>query len=374
MKVLVAGDFCPQNRVSKLFDKGDYSSVLQGVRNLTNKVDYSVVNFECPISEDQSFAIRKVGPNLRCGKSGAEALKWAGFKCATLANNHFYDYGAEGVRNTVEIFEGLGIDTVGGGINIEKASVSLYKQLGAKTLAIVNCCEHEFSIAGNDKGGSNPLNPIRQFSAIREAKAKADIVLVVVHGGHEHYQLPSIRMQETYRFFIDVGADAVVNHHQHCYSGYEIYQGKPIFYGLGNFCFDYPVFAKEHVSWAFGYMVELDFGESLSFRVIPYEQCGKEAVVKILPEDSFNTELTELNKTIANIELLRVAQDNYYNKSMAGILTIFQPFRSRLAFGLRKFKIMPSLMSRRWQLALYNYILCEAHRDKVEYFLEQYNH
>lgn len=43
-------------------------------------------------------------------------------------------------------------------------------------------------------------------------------------------------MQEIYRFFVDIGADAVINHHQHCYSGYEVYKEKPIFYGLGNFC------------------------------------------------------------------------------------------------------------------------------------------
>ena len=36
-----------------------------------------------------------------------------------------------------------------------------------------------------------------------------------------------------------VGADAVVNHHQHCYSGYEVYKDKPVFYGLGNLLFDH---------------------------------------------------------------------------------------------------------------------------------------
>ena len=51
---------------------------------------------------------------------------------------------------------------------------------------------------------------------VEEAKKKADFVLVIVHGGSEHFQLPTPRMQATYRFFVDAGADAVVNHHQHC--------------------------------------------------------------------------------------------------------------------------------------------------------------
>ena len=63
-------------------------------------------------------------------------------------------------------------------------------------------------------------------------------------------------MMETYRFFIEVGADAVVNHHQHCFSGYEIYKNKPIFYGLGNFSFD-GIGSGDR--WSSGYIVTLNF-------------------------------------------------------------------------------------------------------------------
>lgn len=68
-------------------------------------------------------------------------------------------------------------------------------------------------------------------------------------------------MVDTYRFFIDAGADAVINHHQHCISGYEHYQGKPIFYGIGNFFFP-PIFKHTPKSWNEGYMVTLFLGES----------------------------------------------------------------------------------------------------------------
>jgi poly-gamma-glutamate synthesis protein (capsule biosynthesis protein) len=121
---------------------------------------------------------------------------------------------------------------VGGGTNLQEASKILYKKIDEKVLALINCCENEFSIATEVTAGSNPLNPIQQYYAIQEAKSKADYVLVIVHGGHELWQLPSPRMQETYRFFIDAGADAVVNHHQHCYSGYEIYKKKPYILNL----------------------------------------------------------------------------------------------------------------------------------------------
>ena len=270
MKILIAGDFCPQNRVSQQIDKENYELVLGQVREVTTKADYSIVNFECPVTKGGEKPIMKQGPNLQCSSKGIEAVKWAGFDCVTLANNHFRDYGDEGVKNTIDVCMEIGIDAVGGGENLMEASAILYKQIGDHTLAIINCCEHEFSIATETQGGANPLNPIQQYYSIKEAKEKADYVLVIVHGGHEHWQLPSPRMQETYRFFVDAGADAVVNHHQHCYSGFEVYNNKPIFYGLGNFCFDWP--ERNSEKWNHGYMVCLDLNKTIGFKIIPYKQ------------------------------------------------------------------------------------------------------
>ena len=221
MKIIVAGDFCPNGRVAPILEKNEFESVLGEVKTLiSSEFDYSVVNFESPVVEHPAEPIKKCGPSLKSSEKAVKALKWVGFNCLTLANNHFYDYGEVGVDDSISAIEKMGLDHVGAGKNLLEASMPLYKEIGGKILAIVNCCEHEFSIATDRTGGSNPLNPIRQYYAIREAKEKADFVLVIVHGGFEHYQLPSVRMQETYRFFITIVADAVVNHHQHCFIVY----------------------------------------------------------------------------------------------------------------------------------------------------------
>lgn len=201
MKILIAGDFCPQNRVAYNFDSELFATVLSEARKLTESVDYSIVNFECPVIDELKQPIIKCGPNLYCSEKGVQAVKWAGFDCVTLANNHFLDYGEYGVRSSLSFFEKYELDTVGGGVNIHDASKILYKYINGSCIAIVNCCEHEFSIASDQKAGSNPLNPISQYYSIKEAQKHADYVLVIVHGGHEHYQLPSLRMQELYRFF-----------------------------------------------------------------------------------------------------------------------------------------------------------------------------
>ena len=371
MIILVAGDYCPQYRVAERFEKDDFESVLGDVKKVLERSDYSVVNFECPITFGTENAIVKNGPNLRCSERGIEALKWAGFDCVSLANNHFYDYGENGVQQTVSACNDKGIDIVGGGINIERASTVLYKKIGDKTLAIINCCEHEFSIATETSGGSNPLNPIQQYYAIQEARKKANYVLVIVHGGHELFQLPSPRMQETYRFFVDAGADAVVNHHQHCYSGYEVYHGKPIIYGLGNFCFDEK--GSTGGIWNEGYLLMLNFDDSFSFKIIPYNQCDKEPKVVLLPEGSFDVKLNELNSIIQNKKLLVDHVNRYFDSCNKQSSYIFEPLMNRVYTSLRYRNIMPSLVSDKRKILAFDFISCESHRDRIIRFLSDYN-
>lgn len=364
MKVLVAGDFCPQSRVAELFEKGSYSDVLGEVKETIESADYSIVNFECPITKGGEKPIEKIGPNLHCGESGLQAVKWAGFDCVTLANNHFLDYGEEGVKNTLDTCKKIGIDTVGGGINLQEASKILYKEINGQTLAIINCCEHEFSIATDDTAGSNPLNPIKQYYAIQEAHKMADCVLVIVHGGHEYYQLPSLRMQETYRFFIDAGADAVVNHHQHCYSGYEIYHDKPIFYGLGNFCFDHH--NKHEGIWTEGYAVTLNFTNgNMRYEFHQYVQCSKIANVHFLPQGAYDEKIKLLCDTLTDEMMLKKKQNEYYRKSSPQYENIFEPVRNRYFLGAKRRGWLPSLISKKKRLLLENFITCESHLDKV---------
>lgn len=366
MRILIAGDFCPRNRVSAAFEKEDYASVLSEVKELTAKSDYSIVNFECPVVIGKAKPLEKQGPSLECAEYGVKAIKYAGFDCVTLANNHFLDYGEKGVVDSLTSFDSQGMDHVGGGMNVAEASNTLYKDINGKRLAVINCCEHEFSIATTTTAGSNPLNPIRQYYAIMEAQKNADCVLVVVHGGHEHFQLPSLRMVETYRFFIDAGADAVVNHHQHCYSGYEVYKGKPIFYGLGNFCFDGNMSGKQ--LWHEGYMVSLNFEEQVSFDILPYTQCGEEPKVSFTRDNAFDERIKKLNNIIANPVLLEGAITGYYEKNASNYSVIFEPCNNRSFLALKRRGWLPSLISKKRKLMAQNYIECEAHRDKLLYY------
>ena len=364
MKIVVTGDYCPWERVAGDFAQGDYRAI-DALTPIFTESDYSIVNLECPILHRGEKPIVKSGPHMHADSRALDALKGVGTKCVTLANNHFRDFGDEGVLNTLSELSSYGIDYVGGGANLSDAAAVLYKKIGKEKLAIVNCCEHESSIATAEHCGSNPLNPIQQYYAIQEAKKNADYVLVIVHGGVEHYQLPTPRMQETYRFFIDAGADTVINHHQHCYSGYEIYQGKPIFYGLGNLCFDR---SKRNSPWNEGYLVELSFSNSqITHRLIPYHQCDAEPKVVMCNEQEqqvFEKRIEELNEIIADPGELQAR----YNKLLFDTLNLYlfyvEPYRSRIAKFLYRKHLLPSFMRPKY-VELNNVIQCESHRERL---------
>lgn len=362
-KILIAGDYCPHHRISKMVANKDYS-FFDEIKKYTESADYSIVNFECPVVEGKVKPIAKCGPALRTERNAVSAMKYAGFDCVTLANNHFRDYGDSGCKTTIDELNKQQIDYVGGGINLAEAQKILYKELDDKRIAIVNFCENEFSIATDTSAGAAPIDTVDNYNQITEARKNADYVIVIIHGGHEHYQLPSPRMKKLYRHYVDLGADAVVNHHQHCYSGYEIYKGRPIVYGLGNFCFDWE--GEENSIWNDGYMVLLEFDKTIQIELIPYKQCNTEPKVKLLTTEEsskFNISIDKLNLIISDDKQLAEAFADWCNKRYNSVNSLFRSYHNRYlnAAAIRGWIKHPQRPNE--IKAMLNYIMCESHRD-----------
>lgn len=370
INILVSGDYSPQNRVLNLIEEGKYEAIFGEIRALNSTADYSIINFESTVADETDIPIHKHGPNLRCTSRALEALKWSGFDMVTVANNHFYDYGQISLEKSFEAIKKYGLDYVGGGFNLSEAKNTFYKQIKGKCFAFINCCEHEFSIATSDKGGSNPLNPIQQYYAIVEAKQKADFVIVIVHGGPENFSLPTQRMKETYRFFIDAGADTVINHHQHCYSGFEYYKEKPIIYGLGNLCFDK---GTVNMPWNEGYISELSFDDSdIRLTLHPYVQCAQTPEIKFLENrEKFESQINKLNQIIKDDVNLELAAEDYYQDSANSYLSTFEPYNNRYMLYAWSHHIIPSSFRGRRIDKVQNILSCESHLDRLKYIVSQ---
>lgn len=369
MNILIAGDLCPRYRGAYIMESEEIlKSAFEEVRDIVNQSDYSIVNLECPVVSSAAKPILKMGPNLCCSENVGDLLDYIGFKCVTLANNHIMDYGKQGLIDTMDFCRKRHIDYMGVGLSECEASSTFYKKIDNKTIAIINCCEQEFSIASGDNAGAAHLEPVAIYYRINNAQNKADRVIVIVHGGHEHWQLPSPRMVDLYRFFIDAGADVVVNHHQHCYSGYERYKDGLIFYGLGNFFFDSKPIKVDSL-WNYGYMVTLSFEDDISFEIIPYSQCDNYCGITLLQREKFNDRFDELNGIIADRKALERETNQYYAKESRECALAFEPVQNRYVLGLQFRKILPLFKTKKSLLRLYNFVLCESHRDKVKWYL-----
>ena len=200
MNILFCGDFFPSLRISERIESGDYH-FFDSIKPLTEEADYSIVDFEGPVVEGNAVPIQKTGPNLRCTSKAMAAVKYAGFNCVSFANNHFRDFGDNGVNQSINAANKYGLDYMGGGVTLDDARKILYTVIKDEKLAVINVCEHEWSIATVGHGGSNPLDIVDNYHDIQAAKEQAERVIVMIHGGVEHYQLPTPRMQKLYRFF-----------------------------------------------------------------------------------------------------------------------------------------------------------------------------
>ncbi len=177
------------------------------------------------------------------GADKAAIFNEINIELVTLANNHIYDYGADVFSQTLEIYEELGIQTIGAGENIEEASEAAYYVINGYKFAFVNANRSEKNIltpeATEDSSGVvRCYDPEYFISVIEEAEKEADYVVAIIHWGTEYSDVIEDVMLETSHYYIDAGADVIIGHHAHVLQGIEYYDGKPIFYNLGNFLFN----------------------------------------------------------------------------------------------------------------------------------------
>lgn len=372
MRLLIAGDLTLQDRAARTNWSIDaLQKAFGSVKNIAEGCDYAIVNLESPVTECNK-AIVKDGPSLKNLPSVKDIIKYCGFDIVTLANNHLKDYGSQGVLDTIAFCQKNGLQTIGAGKNLDiaRGAIVLEDSRGFK-IGLLNVCEHESSIATTIQAGSNPLDITNLYYDIKALKETTDKVVVIVHGGREHYQLPTPRMKREYHLIADFGADVIVNHHQHCYSGYEMYNNKPIFYGLGNFFFDRP--GCRNGKWNQGLLLQLEVGKNrIDFQLTPYEQCNEEAVVKVLPYDIIKEKIVELNGIIVDDLKLESAFEKLVLTTKP--LAPFLPFGNKVLRSLYYRDLLPNMFSKKIKAMIENSVSCETHREVLLHYLNNNLH
>jgi hypothetical protein len=371
MNVLILGDFYPNNRLEMLATARP-DEIFDSFAGVIREADLAILNLETPLCKPHA-PIAKTGPNLWANPESATFLSAAGLGLVTLANNHIFDFGLNGLEETFQNLTQSGIAYVGAGKSRTDAAQPFLLERGGKTLAVLNFAENEWSTTGGDGPGANPIDPVMNFRAISAARRQYDWVLVICHGGHENYPLPSPRMKELFRFYVDAGATAVVNHHTHCVSGYEVYRSAPIFYSIGNFLFDNPV--QRTGPWTEGIGVTLSFTDKVTqYDIHHFDQCTTKHIFQACsPGDSLGRtdRLQAINSTIDDSKLLEQSFSEYVNMQRSRYMRYLEPSTFRLMEALQSRGFAPSLLRPRQRRLLLNLIRCEAHRDVLLGVLER---
>ncbi|MFH1037839.1 MAG: CapA family protein [PVC group bacterium] len=270
ISVLIAGDLCPIGRNLPLFKEGDAQALFNDLLPEFEQADLSIVNLECPLIGEER-PIKKVGPVLGAPRESVNGLEAAGIDVVNLANNHILDHGAEGLASTLEACRQSGIDCVGAGADIREARKILVREAKGIQVGILALAEHEFGTAGTNSPGSNPLDLIDFVRNVDTHRQEFDCLIVLLHGGNEHYPYPRPRLMNICRFFVERGADAVICQQSHVAGCGETYRGGHIVYGQGNFIFDLP---SPHPAWNRGVLLvlEIDGPGRSRMRMVPYRQ------------------------------------------------------------------------------------------------------
>ena len=286
----------------------------------------------------------------------------------TTANNHILDYGEKGIKDTLSVLESLGISYVGSGKNLHEAGLPFILEQSEMKIGILNFAENEFNSAGYSSYGSNPVNPISNYYAIKRLKEQVNFIIVIAHGGREHYQLPTPKLRERYRFYVDSGADLVVGHHTHCVSGYEKWNGKYIFYSLGNFIFDFKERYRKGI-WTIGMALHLKISKSeVDFNLIPFEQGKSECpTLKLITGNNlneFNKGIENLNRIIINDRLFFDTWERQLKKEKTNYMADLT-IQNRYVRAAMARKIIPFLNfhDKGHLLLLSNLLRCEAHNE-----------
>lgn len=215
------------------------------------KPDIKIINLETAITQSDDYLPHK-GIHYRMHPLNVDTLTCAGIDICTLANNHILDWGYKGLIDTITTLKTVGIKNSGAGENIKQAMKPAIFELDLNRRVLIFSAGTESSGVPSTWKATSQLPGVYYLpdmsqnilisvaENIKQYQQSNDLIIFSIHwGSNWGYQI-----SESFRSFahglIDIAkVDVVFGHSSHHPRPIEIYHGKPILYGCGDFINDY---------------------------------------------------------------------------------------------------------------------------------------
>lgn len=241
VSLIAVGDLSYSRGVEGIIrQKNDMNYPLRAVSEYIENSDLAFANLETPLIEGAKIPLNSM--LFRSDPDTALALRLAGFSVVSLANNHSMNFREKGLADTLTALRNAGIRAAGAGVSEKEAYAPVYLDREGIRFAFLAYVDPSL-VKDSDKAtatasGVALMDDDFMKAEVKQAKRSADFVIVSMHAGTEYSNSTSPVQIEFARAAIDAGADLIIGQHPHVVQPIEKYQGKYIFYSLGNFVFD----------------------------------------------------------------------------------------------------------------------------------------
>jgi poly-gamma-glutamate capsule biosynthesis protein CapA/YwtB (metallophosphatase superfamily) len=263
------------------------------MREYLHSADLTLANFENPVIRNAVWhpdAASFTG-DLRL----MPILQQAGIDGVTLGNNHILDAGASGLEETMGHLDDADIAYAGAGMNLAAARKPMIFDLGGTKVGVLSyqgVPSYDWAWAANASPGTAPLKEELMREDVQRLRPKVDLVVVMPHWGKEYLASPEPWQVTFAHAAVDAGADLIIGDHAHWPKGIEVYKGKSIFYGVGNFLFDQSW--SEETSTGIFAEITLYGDRVIQSRPIPFIVLDKAQPNFLLPKEGGNRALRNI--------------------------------------------------------------------------------
>ena len=227
-----------EDSFASLYEKNGPTYFLGNFAEFFAEDDLTIVNLEGVLSDDANLKTVQQGKNgsyFFKGKTEyVNVLTAASVEAASIANNHTYDYGEQGLKDTIAALEGAGVEWFGThDSHTTDTEKFLFYEKDGVTICLMSVYWDDYLQGKKDGCGAFLSKEIARI----KSSGEADAIIAILHGGQEYGRHATNPQKVFTKMAFDAGADLVICHHAHVVMGMDVINNRSAFYSLGNFCF-----------------------------------------------------------------------------------------------------------------------------------------